>query len=172
MVITKEGIELVKKWEGLILKAYRDPVGIITIGYGYTNNAGFGNGVKVGDVWTEEKAEEMLLIGLNKFADKIRPYLKHEANPNQFSAFVSLAYNIGWQSFIKSTALRKFNEGDIPGAADAILMWNKAGGKVMRGLVNRRSDERDLFLSKSYVQKKNLISSLIRAIMSMFRSKK
>lgn len=147
--IIQEAVDLVKHFEGKYLEAYHDPVGIVTIGYGYTNRAGYGDGVKMGDVWTEEKAERMLVEGLSRFADRIRPHFKRQPTPNQFGAFVSLAYNIGPGAFAKSTALRKFNAGDINGAANAILMWNKAGGKVLRGLVRRREAERVLFLAES-----------------------
>lgn len=145
MKLTQAAVDLVKHFEGKRLKAYYDPVGIVTIGYGYTNRAGFGPGVAMGDVWTEEKAEDMLRQGLEMFGDKIRPYITAPATDEQFGAFVSLAYNIGWQSFIKSTALKRFNAGDVAGCAEAMLWWNKAGGKVMRGLVRRREAEVSLF---------------------------
>ena len=148
MKLTQRAVDLVKEFEGMRLKAYLDPVGVLTIGYGYTNRAGYGPGVKTGDVWTEEQAEAMLEQGLEMFADKIRPYIHAPITDNQFGAFVSLAYNIGWQSFIKSTALRRFNNGDIEGAAAAMLWWNKAGGRVLRGLVRRRQAEVDLFMSE------------------------
>lgn len=147
MELNQQAIDLVKKWEGLRLDAYRDPVGVVTIGYGYTNGAGFGPGVSMGDRWTQEQAEAMLRQGLELFADKIRPHFTRKPNANQFGAFVSLAYNIGWQSFIKSTALKRFNAGDDEGAAEAIMWWNKAGGRVLRGLTNRRADEAALFMS-------------------------
>lgn len=147
--IIQEAVDLVKHFEGKYLEAYHDPVGIVTIGYGYTNRAGYGDGVKMGDVWTEEKAERMLVEGLSRFADRIRPHFKRQPTPNQFGAFVSLAYNIGPSAFARSTALRKFNAGNFKDAADAILMWNKAGGKVLRGLVRRREAERALFLAES-----------------------
>jgi len=148
MKLTQRAIDLVKEFEGMRLKAYLDPVGIVTIGYGYTNRAGFGPGVKMGDVWTEEKADVMLVQGLNLFGDKIKPHIKAPITANQFGAFVSLAYNIGWQSFIKSTALKRFNAGDTNGAAEAMMWWNKAGGEVLRGLTRRRQAEVDLFLSE------------------------
>lgn len=151
MRINQATIDLVKEFEGLELHAYRDPVGIVTIGYGYTNRAGFGPGVKMGDVWTEQQADEMLWKGLEVFADQIRPMFKREATPNQFGAFLSLAYNIGSGAFGKSTALRRFNAGDIEGAAEALTWFNKAGGKVLRGLVRRREAERALFLTDSPV---------------------
>ena len=149
MKLTQRAVDLVKEFEGKRLDAYLDPVGIVTIGYGYTNRAGFGPGVQMGDVWTEAKADAMLAQGLEMFADKIRPHIKRPITDDQFGAFVSLAYNIGWQSFIKSTALKRFNRGDTAGAADAMLWWNKAGGKVLRGLTRRRQAEVDLFMSET-----------------------
>lgn len=151
MRITQETVDLVKEFEGLRLNAYLDPVGIVTIGYGYTNRAGYGNGVAMGDVWTEEQAENMLWKGLEIFADRIRPMFRREATPNQFGAMLSLAYNIGTGAFSKSTALKRFNAGDTEGAAEAMTWFNKAGGKVLRGLVRRREAERALFLSDSQV---------------------
>lgn len=147
MRINQATVDLVKEFEGLELHAYRDPVGVVTIGYGYTNRAGFGPGVEMGDVWTEEQADNMLWKGLEVFANQIRPMFKREATPNQFGAFLSLAYNIGPGAFGKSTALRRFNAGDDEGAAEALTWFNKAGGKVLRGLVRRREAERALFLT-------------------------
>jgi lysozyme len=149
MNINQATIDLVKEFEGLELKAYRDPVGVLTIGYGYTNHAGYGPGVKVGDVWTEAMAEEMLITGLRKFADQIIPHFTRKPTENQFGAMLSLAYNIGPGAFRKSTCLRRFNAGDIKGAAEALTWFNKAGGRVLRGLVRRREAERALFLSGS-----------------------
>lgn len=145
MRITQDAVNLVKEFEGLRLDAYRDPVGVVTIGYGYTNRAGFGPGVSMGDTWTEAQAEHWLKVGLENFAHEIRPLLKRDATPNQFGAFVSLAYNIGTGAFSRSTCLKRFNAGDIQGAAEALTWFNKAGGQVLRGLVRRREAERDLF---------------------------
>lgn len=147
MNINQATVDLVKEFEGLRLKAYRDPVGVVTIGYGYTNRAGFGPGVDMGDVWTEDRAEEMLRKGLDVFADQIRPHFTREPNENQFGAMLSLTYNIGAGAFADSTCLRRFNEGDEEGAAEALTWFNKAGGKVLRGLVRRREAERQLFLT-------------------------
>jgi lysozyme len=84
---------------------------------------------------------------VDKFAATIRPKITAPINDNEFGAFVSLAYNIGPGAFMKSSALRHFNAGDKAKAADAILLFNKAGGRVLQGLVNRRKDERVLFLT-------------------------
>jgi len=111
--ISDAALELIKEFEGLRLNAYRDPVGIVTIGYGYTNGAGYGPGVSLGDTWTAQQAEDMLREGVMRFANHIQRYFTIKPNPDQFGAFVSLAYNIGWQSFIKSTALKRWNAGDV-----------------------------------------------------------
>lgn len=146
--ISDKALELIKEFEGLRLNAYRDPVGILTIGYGYTNDAGFGPGVSLGDTWTAQQAEDMLLEGVRRFAIQIQRHFVIKPNPDQFGAFVSLAYNIGWQSFIKSTALKRWNAGDVEGAAEAVTWWNKAGGKVLRGLTRRREAEAALILAE------------------------
>jgi lysozyme len=146
--ISKAAIDLVKKFEGLRLHAYVCPAGVVTIGYGYTNNAGFGPGVKMGDVWTQQQAENMLVEGLRNFAARIQDHFVIKPNPDQFGAFVSLAYNIGRESFIKSTALERWNAGDVKGSAEALTWWKKAGGKVLRGLVRRREEEAALILAE------------------------
>jgi lysozyme len=146
--ISGAALELIKEFEGLRLNAYRDPVGIVTIGYGYTNGAGYGPGVQMGDTWTAQQAEDMLREGVMRFANNIQRHFTIKPNPDQFGAFVSLAYNIGWQSFIKSTALKRWNAGDVKGAAEAVTWWNKAGGKVLRGLTRRREAEAALILAE------------------------
>jgi len=151
--ISDKALELIKEFEGLRLDAYRDPVGVLTIGYGYTNDAGFGPGVSPGDTWTAEQAEDMLREGVMRFAGNIQSHFAIKPNPDQFGAFVSLAYNIGWQSFIKSTALKRWNAGDVRGAAEAVTWWNKAGGKVLRGLTRRREAEAALILAEKPVGK-------------------
>lgn len=147
MNVTRSAVNLVKEFEGFRAKAYRDPVGIWTIGYGTTAAAGVGIEPQAGMTITEAEAEEYLHAALDKFAAQIAPSITAPINDNQFGAFVSLAYNIGPGAFKKSSALRLFNEGQVKKAADAILLWNKAGGKVLKGLTRRREAERALFLT-------------------------
>ena len=146
MTINKAGLDLIKKWEGFRAAAYADPVGIWTIGYGTTKAAGVGIDPKPGMRISEAEAEEYLRRAVEKFAANIKPALTAPINENEWAAFLSLAYNIGPGAFRKSSALRHFNAGNKAKAADAILMWNKAGGKVLQGLNNRRAEERALFL--------------------------
>lgn len=149
-MINKATLDLVKEFEGLRLKAYPDPATggePITIGYGTTAAAGVGIVPKLGMTITQAEAEAYLVKALESFAAKIRPKITAPINSNEFGAFLSLAYNIGPGAFAKSSALRKFNAGDKAGAANAILLWNKAGGRVMKGLERRRAAEAALFLT-------------------------
>jgi len=147
MTVNAATLALIKEFEGLRLTAYKDPVGIYTIGYGTTASAGVGITPKAGMKITEAEAEGYLLAALDKFGAGIRSSITAPINENEWGAFLSLAYNIGPGAFKKSSALRKFNAGDKAGASDAILLWNKAGGKVLAGLKRRREAERKLFLS-------------------------
>lgn len=146
-MINKATVDLVKEFEGLRLKAYKDAVGVWTIGYGTTAAAGLGITPKAGMVISTTEAEDLLRKGLEKFAASIRPNITAPINDNEFGAFLSLAYNIGPGAFAKSSALKKFNAGNKAGAANAIRLWNKAGGRVMKGLERRRAAEAALFLT-------------------------
>lgn len=147
MKINQATIDLVKEFEGFRANAYKCPAGIWTIGYGTTAAAGVGIDPKPGMSVTKDEAEGYLQAALDKFADQIAPSITAPINENEFGAFVSLAYNIGPGAFRKSTALSAFNAGDKAKAAKAILLWNKAGGKVLKGLTRRREAERKLFLT-------------------------
>ena len=146
MTVNKATIDLIKEFEGFRAEAYRDAVGVLTIGYGTTAAAGVGITPRLGMKITDAEAEWYLQKAVDKFAAAIRPAIIAPINENEFGAFVSLAYNIGPGAFKKSSALRHFNAGDKAKAAGAILLWNKAGGKVLKGLERRRTAERDLFL--------------------------
>lgn len=146
MKTNRAGIELIKRWEGCRLTAYQDSVGVWTIGYGLTTAAGLGP-VQKGMTITQQQADDYLVRALVKYEAAVTKALTRAPNGNQFSAMVSLCYNIGPGAFAKSSIAKKFNAGDLAGAADAFRLWNKAGGKVLQGLVNRREDERKLFLT-------------------------
>lgn len=145
MKTSRTGIDLIKKWEGCKLKAYRCSAGVLTIGYGHTSAAGAPKVVE-GMIITQAQADEILVRDLVKYEAAVQKALTRSPNQNQFDAMVSLAFNIGPGAFAKSSLVRKFNAGDLAGAADAFLLWRKAGGKVLPGLENRRKDERSLFL--------------------------
>lgn len=145
------GYAIIKKWEGVNSKAatsaYKDTGGVWTIGYGtikYPN----GNAVKQGDTCTEDQAETYLKHD-SEWVDKcLDKTVKVKVNQNQFDALASLVYNIGETSFTKSTLLSKLNAGDFATAANEFLKWKYDNGKEIQGLLNRRNDEKKLFLTK------------------------
>ncbi|MFX5307886.1 lysozyme [Acinetobacter baumannii] len=147
MKTSQVGIDLISSFEDLKLNAYDDGVGVWTIGTGTTV---YPNGVKVkkGDACTAEQAKTYFKHDLAKFEKAVNESVIVPLSQNQFDALVSLTYNIGSGAFNNSTLLKKLNKGDYQGAADQFLVWNKAGGKVMKGLVRRREAERALFLKK------------------------
>ncbi len=136
--INQAGLDLIKKFEGCKLEAYRDAVGVLTIGYGHTGD------VKPGDKISQHQADVILLFDLDKFQLGVG-LVAADANDNQFSAMVSLAFNVGLRAFQNSTLLKKFQAGDHRGAAAEFSKWTRAGGKVLAGLVKRRQAERELF---------------------------
>jgi lysozyme len=135
-------VETLKPFEGCRLKAYKDWVGVWTIGWGETL------GVKEGMMWTQVQADARLRTRAAQFmvaAYKACPQLLVET-PTRQVACVSLEYNIGIGAFSASSVCRKTKRKEYPGAADSFLLWNKAGGKVDRVLVLRRAKERALYL--------------------------
>jgi lysozyme len=116
------------------------------VGFGHTSAAGAPKVTK-GMRITAEEASDILVKDLVKYEMAVKKALTRAPNENQFAAMVSLCYNIGPGAFARSSVARLFNAGDVSGAADAFGRWNKAGGKVLNGLVRRRADERALFLT-------------------------
>lgn len=138
MKIGQRGLALIKQYEGCRLKAYKCPAGVWTIGYGST-----GPHVGAGKVITQAEAEALLRQDLVRFERAVAQ--ADSATQNQFDAMVSLAFNIGIGAFQKSSVLRKHNAGDHAGAKASFALWNKAGGRVLSGLVTRRAAEADLY---------------------------
>lgn len=135
------GIKLIKAFEGCKLKAYRDIVGVLTIGYGHT-----GADVFEGQVITQEEAERLLRDDLEAFEVGVARLVKVSLTENQFAALVSFAYNLGLRALGGSTLLKLLNKGDPEGAALEFTKWSHAGGRVVAGLVRRREAEKALFL--------------------------
>ena len=142
--VSAAGINLICSFEGLKLKAYDDGVGVWTIGFGTTI---YPNGIKVkkGDTCTEAQAKAYMAHDLKKFELAVNNGVTVPINQNQFDALVSLAYNIGTNALKNSTLVKKLNAKDYKGASAQFVVWNKGGGKVMQGLMNRRAVERKLF---------------------------
>ncbi len=95
---------------------------------------------------TEPQALELLAKTLGKYEKAVNDYVKVPLTQNEFDALVSFTYNLGAGNLLSSTLLKKLNAGDKAGAANQFDVWNKAGGKVLQGLVTRRAAEKDLFL--------------------------
>lgn len=140
MDISQAGIDAIKDYEGVRLKAYDDGVGVWTIGVGHTK------GVKRGDEITMTQADEFLRTDLADAEKAVNTRVTVPLTQGQFDALVSFVFNLGSGAFMASTLLKKLNARDYDGAADEFLRWNKAGGRVLAGLVKRRISERIMFL--------------------------
>jgi lysozyme len=138
-LIGKAGLALVKQFEGLRLTAYLCPAKVWTIGYGST-----GPHVKPGMVISEADAEALLCADLSRFEQAVAKATPAATQP-QFDAMVCLAFNIGIGGFLKSSVLRWHKTGEHRRAAEAFGLWNKAGGRVLPGLMRRRVAEAELY---------------------------
>jgi GH24 family phage-related lysozyme (muramidase) len=141
-------VPLVAKWEGLRTEAYLDTIAepdVWTVCYGETK------GVRPGDSYTAAECAAMLRKRLRTYRAGWHGYLMPETlqsrlTPERDGAYTSFSYNVGVAGAGRSTATRRLNVGDIAGGCHAIGWWNKAGGRVIRGLVNRRTEETALCL--------------------------
>ena len=139
MKLGERGTEILKYFEGCKLTAYQDSVGVWTIGYGHTK--GVYNGMTI----TQEEAEQMLLTELEEYEGYIENMVTVPLTQNQFDALVVWIYNLWQTNFKNSTLLKDLNAGNYNAAGQEITRWNKAGGKVLAGLVKRREAEAELF---------------------------
>lgn len=132
------------------MTAYRDPVGILTIGYGHTGPVE-GRPLRAGMMITREQADALLREDVAAVAGVIAAAAKTELTPGQFGALVSFGFNVGWNALRGSTLWRCVQAGDMAGAAAQFERWTKAGRplQVLPGLVRRRKAERALFESES-----------------------
>lgn len=137
--IGPRALALIKRSEGLRLKAYKCPANVVTIGYGST-----GPHVTMGMVITEAEAETLLREDLQRFEAGVES-MGGVMSAGQFGAMVSLAFNIGLGAFGKSSVLRLHKAADYAGAAASFALWNKGGGRILPGLVTRRADEAALY---------------------------
>ena len=146
--VSKKGLDLIKKFEGLKLKPYLCSAGVPTIGYG---NTLYENGKKVSlkdSVITESRATELLSYSLRNLEQQVDSFCRDDINQNQFDALVSFAFNLGPYNLKSSTLLKKVNKNPKdPTIRDEFMRWTKAGGKVLKGLVERRKTEADLYFS-------------------------
>jgi len=144
-VVTAAGLlalAVVGNYEGLRLYAYKDVIGTWTYCYGETK------GAKPGMKFTKEECDILFIGSLTRHEAGMRKCLRNpDALPDKtYISFLSLTYNAGVGNFCKSSMARLANAGNLRGACDALLRWNKAGGRVISGLVKRRNTERKLCL--------------------------
>jgi lysozyme len=140
MTTSPKGIALIKRFEGLRLKAYLDPVGVATIGYGHTYLVNL-NDPEI----TEAEADRLLAEDLKLYEKPVSEMVKVPINQNQFDALIILSYNIGTGALRGSTLMKKLNAGQ-PCSAE-FDRWIFGGQKALPGLVRRRAAERRLFES-------------------------
>mgnify|MGYP001399894789 CR=1 FL=1 len=146
MKLSAEGINLIKRFEGVRNRAYRDCVGLWTIGVGHL----IGDGKSLPDSWnrtfTEEEINALLIRDLSRFERGIRMYIKVPLRQCEYDSLCSFAFNLGLGTLQRSTLRQKINRGDKEGAAKEILKYCRAGGKVIKGLQRRREAEYRMFL--------------------------
>ena len=136
---SENGIELIKDFEGRRLVAYQDSVGVWTIGYGHTKTA------HEDKLIIKSTADRLLAEDLAEFEKYVDTYVTVALTQNQFDALVSWTFNLGPGNLQESTMLKKLNQGLYAEVPDEMRRWNKAGGKVLEGLIRRREAEAKLF---------------------------
>ena len=145
MEINKAGKDLIKKFEGCKLKAYKCPANVWTIGFGNTFYED-GSKVKEGDVITQDRANELFDIIISDFVRMSDALVKSDVTENNFSAIVSFAFNVGTGNLKKSTLLKKVNaDPKDPTIKAEFMKWTKANNVVLKGLVRRREAEAKLY---------------------------
>lgn len=141
-----EGLSLIKKFEGCELEAYQCSAGVWTIGYGHTK------GVTPSDSISQEEAEQMLVDELHEYESYVNEYVTVALSQNQFDALVSWVYNLGPANLTASTMLKVLNQGKYEEVPYQMKRWNKAGGKVLDGLVRRREAEALLYQGREWYE--------------------
>lgn len=153
MRISPRGLALLKQFEGCSLTVYKDSAGLFTVGYGHL----IGDGKNLPNIskykLTQKQADMLLqydVIPREKAVERLCPV---PLTQNEFDALVSFTFNLGAGALQRSTLRQKLNRGDKAGAAKVLLKYNRAGGRVVRGLIKRRIAEYNLFMSNQYAVK-------------------
>lgn len=146
-ILSGKGIEFLKQWEGVKYEVYLDPIGLPTVGVGHLLTEDEKRTYKVGQKITAQEVDALLRRDISSTVRAVNNWVIHELDQHEFDAVVSLVFNIGVNAFKRSTLLKKLNRGQDKEAAKEFLRWNRAGGKVIRGLTRRRESEMDLFLN-------------------------
>lgn len=145
MRTNQAGIDLIKRHEKCVLRAYQDPKGIWTIGWGHTGE------VSDGDFWSQEQCDAALILDLGQAERSVSSYVTVPLNENQFSALVCFVFNTGSGQFFRSSALQRLNQGDYENACKALGLYTKIRIKGQyidsEELIRRRADEQSLFMA-------------------------
>lgn len=152
-VLSHAGAAFIAGFEGFSGKLYNDPAGHCTIGYGHLVHKGNCNGSEPAAFTkglTKEEALTLLKTDAQTYANAVRGSVTVPLNQAQFDALVSWTYNLGAGNLKSSTMLKKLNAGDYASVPAEMARWNKAGGKVLAGLVRRRESEGRLFATGAY----------------------
>ena len=146
MLVSPKCIEMIKHHEGVRLRPYKCPAGLWTVGIGHL----IGDGKTLPDAWnrtfTMEEVNDILKEDLRRFERGVLRLCPNGLTQSRFDALVSFSFNVGLGNLQRSSVRMRHNRGDYDGAAEAFLMWTKAAGRVLPGLVKRRQDERSLYL--------------------------
>ena len=141
-------LKMLAHHEGVRQKPYKCPAGLWTVGVGHL----IGDGKSLPDSWNRtfslEEVYAILAKDVERFERGVERYITIPLKQGEFDAIISFAFNLGLGTLQKSTLRQKLNRGDKEGAIESLLKYNKAGGKILKGLDNRRKDEAALFLSK------------------------
>lgn len=140
VALSLAGLTMIAGYEGLRQQAYVDPVGVVTICYGHTKTA------KLGQSKSKQECVNLLHEEAKEYVDGVKRYTYVPLSQGQLDALVSFSYNVGLGAYKSSTLRRKLNAYDYCGAASEFPRWNKAGGKVYRGLTLRRLEEQRRFM--------------------------
>ena len=147
MKVSEQCIKMIKHHEGVRTKPYQDPIGLWTVGVGHLIE----DGKKLPKEWnrelTDEEVDALLYKDLERFEIGVKRLTKVALSQSQFDALVSFSFNVGLGNLQSSTLRSKLNREDYEGASNEFPKWRRAGGKILKGLVKRRADEKALFLS-------------------------
>jgi lysozyme len=145
MRASEKCLKMLAHHEGVRQKPYKCPAGLWTVGVGHL----IGDGKSLPDSWNRtfslEEVYDILAKDVTKFERGVERYITVPLKQGEFDALVSFAFNLGLGTLQKSTLRQKLNRGDKEGTIESLLKYNKAGGKILKGLDNRRKDEATLF---------------------------
>ena len=146
MNLSDNGYDVIKSFEGVRNNAYKDSVGIWTVGIGFITV----DGVKVNEstTLTDDQIKTQFFAQITKYEDAVNQAVTSELNQNQFDALVSFTFNLGGAALRSSTLLKKVNiDPSDATIANEFIKWDRAGGNVIPGLLKRRQAESNLYFS-------------------------